>query len=172
MQTYCKQNLQEIKNLISVLAPKEYVFESGLLTRTTIGQHIRHILEFYVCLIKGSKHGLVNYDQRERNLSLETDQEYATHLIDAICIDLVELNYKASMQLVGNFSTSDIENAVLETSFKRELAYCLEHSIHHQALIKIALIEQNLDHLINERFGVAPPTIRYKENLELWKTGN
>jgi hypothetical protein len=43
------------------------------------------------------------------------------------------------------------------------LAYCLEHTIHHQALIKIGLMELNLIHLIDQHFGVAPATIRFKK---------
>lgn len=50
-----------------------------------------------------------------------------------------------------------------KTFINRELAYCLEHSIHHQALIKVGLKEQNIENLIDENFGVAPATIRHKQ---------
>jgi hypothetical protein len=45
----------------------------------------------------------------------------------------------------------------------RELAYDLEHSIHHQAIIKIAMKNLNSEYALNENFGVARSTIRFRE---------
>ncbi len=50
----------------------------------------------------------------------------------------------------------------LLTNYFRELLYNLEHSIHHQALIKVALF--NSTHIkISESFGVAPSTLEYRK---------
>ncbi len=163
MITYCKHNLQEIKKLIESVNQDQYTYKSTLLSGATIGQHIRHILEFYICLINGNKLGKVNYDQRERNLKLETDMAFAIYTIDKICSNLILSNNDLTILLEGNFSSDASESITIKTTFKRELAYCLEHSIHHQALIKIGLMEQQIGHLINDSFGVAPATLRYKE---------
>ena len=53
-------------------------------------------------------------------------------------------------------------NIRIETSFFRELIYCMDHCIHHQSLIKIALLEQNLIHFIDPNFGVAFSTQIYR----------
>ena len=50
----------------------------------------------------------------------------------------------------------------IQTSFFRELTYCMDHCIHHQSLIKIALLEQELTHLVDENFGVAFSTQNYR----------
>ncbi|MDA9893730.1 hypothetical protein N9D50_07065 [Flavobacteriaceae bacterium] len=50
----------------------------------------------------------------------------------------------------------------VKTTFFRELIYCMDHGIHHQSLIKIALIDQGLNHLINDKFGVAFSTQNYR----------
>lgn len=163
MIPYCKHNLQEIKQLIASVNIEQYTHASGLLSGATIGQHIRHILEFYLCLINGSKLGKVNYDQRERDLKLETDLAFAIYTIDKICRNLILSNNESEIVLEGNYSSNEGESITIKTTFKRELAYCLEHSIHHQALLKIGLMEQHIEHLISEDFGVAPATIRYKE---------
>ena len=52
----------------------------------------------------------------------------------------------------------------INSSFERELLYCLDHAIHHQALIKIGLKELDLDHLIAREFGVAYSTLRHRQN--------
>ncbi len=51
---------------------------------------------------------------------------------------------------------------ITESSYQRELLYNLEHSIHHQALIKVALLEIQHD-LVDENFGVAQSTIEYRK---------
>lgn len=165
MITYCKHNLKEIKHLVVSVNTEQYTHTSSLLSGATIGQHIRHILEFYLCLINGNKLGKVNYDQRERDLKIETDLAFAIYTIDNICSNLILSNNESTILLEGNFSSNEGESITIKTTFKRELAYCLEHSIHHQALIKIGLIEQHIAHLISEDFGVAPATIRYKETV-------
>ena len=44
----CKENLQEIKTLIASVKEEQYQYKSQLLSDATIGQHVRHILEFYL----------------------------------------------------------------------------------------------------------------------------
>ena len=163
MISYCKENLQEIKALIASVKEEQYQYRSQLLSDATIGQHVRHILEFYLCLINSECRGLVNYDKRERDLNLERNPGLAISCIDKICSDIQRLNTEQELQLAGNFSSEGRTLKTIRTSIDRELAYCLEHSIHHQALIKIGLIDQKMDHLINEGFGVAPATIRHKQ---------
>lgn len=163
MIIHCKENLQQIATLIASLEEKQYQYKSQLLSDTTIGQHVRHILEFYLCIINGVSRGFINYDNRDRNPELEQNPVSAISCIDRICNDIQFLKTDQEINLVGNFSSEAESLKTIRTSIDREFAYCLEHSIHHQALIKIGLIEQKMDHLINEGFGVAPATIRYKQ---------
>lgn len=134
-----------------------------LLSGASIGQHVRHILEFYTCLIAAKNLGVVNYDGRQRNLQLETDGKFAQSQIDEIILALPILEVGKQLFLEGNYTHDNNPNTTISTTFGRELAYCLEHSIHHQALIKIGLKELKLEAIINDNFGVAPATIRYKQ---------
>lgn len=163
MIIHCKENLQQIKTLIASLEEEQYQYKSQLLSDSTIGQHIRHILEFYLCVIYGVSRGFINYDSRDRDLKLESNPLFAISCIDRICNDIECLSTDQDINLVGNFSSETETLKTIRTTTDRELAYCLEHSIHHQALIKIGLIEQKVDHLINEGFGVAPATIRHNQ---------
>ena len=47
MKTYCQENLNEIKKVLLLLTDEQYSYPSNTLFRATIGQHVRHILEFY-----------------------------------------------------------------------------------------------------------------------------
>ncbi len=163
MKTYCENNLKEIRSLLNCIEQTHYTKPLDFLSSATIGQHVRHILEFYQCLLDGEKTGTVNYDSRKRNLQLETDTLFVQQQLDEIVKLLNQLPLTTAVCLEGNYSHEKNENTSISTTFGRELAYCLEHSIHHQALIKIGLKELKLEQLISENFGVAPATIRYKQ---------
>ena len=162
MVDLCKENLSEIKDLLLKISNDQYSQKSGMLSGASIGQHIRHILEFYVCLIHGRKSGVINYDTRERKYTLENNTKAAIRVIHDILNNLSAIEKDSPVILVGCYSTNNQETVVINSSILRELTYNLEHSIHHQALIKVGLKEQGIEHIIDENFGVAPATIRYK----------
>lgn len=162
MQTECKENLWQLSDLLKELNPQQYQYPSPLLSGGSIGQHIRHILEFYNCLFEAFKLQLpqVNYDKRKRDTSIEQKPELARDTIKNIIGFLDKVSISGNTILEANFSCEKNQVSTMQTSFRRELAYCLEHSIHHQALIKIGLIDQGLNHMVNKNFGVAPSTIK------------
>lgn len=68
-----------------------------------------------------------------------------------------------SLYLQGDYSNEGDHTTTIATTFERELVYCLEHTIHHQALIKVGLKELNLEGFLDGHFGVAPATLRFRE---------
>ncbi len=162
MQTYCKENLDEIKQVLLKLTPAQYTYPSSTLFGATIGQHVRHILEFYQSVFSGLESKIINYDKRERNLLLETDTTFAISFLEAICAKIIYNTRDEALILEGNFCADEGHQIQINTSLLRELGYCLEHSIHHQALIKVGLLELNCINFIDDTFGLAPATIRYR----------
>jgi hypothetical protein len=161
MVQYCTNDLKNIKLLISQLSDNEYSSSINCLSGSSIGQHIRHILEFYICLLDGIPIGIINYDNRKRDINLETDTLYSAKIVDSICVKLALFDQEIKdIFLQANFDIDKSVNKILETSVSREMSYCLEHSIHHQALIKIGLSELNPHLSIDKNFGIAPSTIR------------
>jgi uncharacterized damage-inducible protein DinB len=160
MKEHCKDNLNELSLLLENLTQEEFTRPCEFLSGATIGQHIRHILELYDCLLRDSSEGKVCYDSRKRNILLETKISFALKKIDKILEELKILEDKP-MVLEGSYSSKNEINLV-KTSLFRELAYNLEHSIHHQALIKVGMRELGKLNLICVNFGVAPATIKFK----------
>lgn len=163
MKTYCQDNLNEIKKVLFQLTDEHYSYPSDTLFGATIGQHVRHILEFYQSVFTGLKAKTVNYDNRKRNLLLETNSNFAMQVIDEINSFLAQDIQDQILILEGNFCAEEGKETQIQTTLYRELAYCLEHSIHHQALIKVGLLEVNCLSYIDETFGLAPATIRFRK---------
>ncbi len=127
----------------------------------TIGQHVRHILEFYQCLLNGKANDVICYDGRRRDSRIETDRSFASHIVGEFLDLLVEVKEDRCIVLKGNYSTVNNNEINLTTSLFRELAYTLEHSIHHQAIIKAGIKSMHRDEILVENFSVAPSTLRH-----------
>ena len=152
-----KNNLSENIDLLRQLTNEEFTQQNPELSNATIGEHMRHIIELMGCLLDNYEQGIINYDNRNRNIQIQSDVNCAISILEKQLTIIDKQNKQLS--LIHNcFSTEE----VLPTNYFRELLYNLEHSIHHQALIKVAL--HNLPHIkIPSSFGVAPSTLEYRK---------
>jgi uncharacterized damage-inducible protein DinB len=164
MKNVAKENLMQLKELLKRINNENYQKKNEVLSGSSVGQHIRHILEFYLLLVSGSFSGTISYDKRQRDQRIEDSTEFAIETINHLLkgIETLDLNQKVKFE--GDFTTDGSQDNFTASSVGRELAYCIEHSIHHQAIIKAGLIDMGLPALAGENFGVAYSTIRYREN--------
>lgn len=122
---------------------------------------MRHIIEFLGIVVRNYDNGIINYDKRERDIILQTDKKEAIKILERLQFELDKPNKTLYLEHFCSSSTK-----VIQTNYFRELLYNLEHSIHHQALIKIALYR--IPHIkIPETFGVAPSTLEYRMQCAL-----
>lgn len=155
--TSINRSLNELNHLLRQLSEKEYSNPCLELSNATIGEHTRHIIEMFQCLENQYKNGIINYDSRERNVLIQTNPEYALQVIRQIQERLGRPNKKIELQQI-----IEGEEIRIESNYFRELLYNLEHCIHHQALIKVAILKhQRLN--VSENFGVARSTIEYRK---------
>jgi hypothetical protein len=156
------EQLQSLKKLLSSLDNKQYNERIPHLGNASIGGHTRHIIELLQCAFTGYHSGQIDYANRCRNLQLETDRTFAQSVLQ-------ELNN--SVQLPDKLLTLSVEeidggiqHPDVNTTYFREIVYNTEHTIHHLALIKVAIIEMKLD-IVDNNFGMAYSTIKYKASL-------
>jgi uncharacterized damage-inducible protein DinB len=158
LQNKIKNNFTEIIEVLQRLDDFSYTQPFTMLSNATIGEHTRHIIEMYQSLIHSYEIGIVNYDKRARNKTIETHRTFAIEQIEKLLATIE----KPNKSLILQQGTTEI-TLEIETNYERELLYNLEHSIHHQALIKVALLQlQSVE--IPENFGVAQSTIVYRES--------
>ncbi|MDO8992669.1 MAG: hypothetical protein Q7U83_06385, partial [Daejeonella sp.] len=131
-----------------------------LLGNSTIGQHIRHILEFYVELNNGYKSGLIDYNGRKRDHNLQTCRKSAVHKIQEIG-NIIMLENK-ELNVTVEFDSNDEIKQELPSNYFRELMYNIEHTVHHMALIRVG-ISLCSGISLPEDFGLAASTIKYKK---------
>lgn len=159
-----KKVLNSLKKLLNHLSIQSYTCENPSLFRGSIGAHCRHIIEFYSCCFVQKQGLLINYDLRQRNQELELYPKKAISAIDEVLslLDSVNLNDNIALHIDNCLNDGNSTPKGVNSSFFRELIYCMDHCIHHQSLIKIALMEQGLIHLVDNNFGVAFSTQIYR----------
>jgi len=156
--------LKDIKELLVTLPISLYTEKKEILSGSSIGQHFRHVLEFYVCAFSNLDSNVISYDKRERNLLIETDTNTASNVISSIVASLESVTEDQSVSLEVNYSGEiDSECVKVPSTLYRELAYCLEHTIHHLIIIKLALKADDDEVELSDNFGVAPSTIRHRK---------
>ena len=149
-----KPILQQLADVVSLLQNEAYTAKSEQLFGATVGQHVRHVIELFECLLNGYQTGIVNYENRERNLEIQNNKIFACFLLEKIGDAIDKKNKSLIVQM-----DDDIE--IIETNYNRELVYNLEHTIHHMALIRIG-INDVTSLIVDDSFGVASSTIKYK----------
>lgn len=154
--TSVKQTLFELQHLLNQISEDDYSKPIEYLSNASIGEHTRHIIELFQCAINAYEVGELNYDNRSRNLLIQTNPSFAIEKIDEICTTIEKENKDLILESVFFEEVSRIQ-----TNYFREVIYNLEHCIHHQALIKVAVFQ--FEYLvINPNFGVAPSTIVFR----------
>jgi hypothetical protein len=152
--------LMQLSSAIADLSDKQYSKSLSILNGSSIGGHVRHVIELFQCLLQATNTGFLNYDNRNRNKEIEQHVSTATAAIEDICRDLVKPNLELILQ--GSFSEEDIVNDAVVTNYYREIIYNIEHCIHHMALIRIGFTAVEKKPL-PASFGVAPSTIKYQQ---------
>jgi uncharacterized damage-inducible protein DinB len=153
-----KETVKDLANALDQLSDMQFTMSCITLSGSSIGQHVRHVVELFQCLVNGYETGAVNYDSRPRNQVIATHKAVAQECLSAIANTISHPD--KPMLLYANFSLED-KPSTISTTYFREIVYNIEHTIHHMALIRIGITEASEIELPQE-FGVAPATLKYQ----------
>jgi hypothetical protein len=150
-------SLDELIELLNQLSKEEYSEPCFELSGSSIGEHTRHIVEMFQCLNRNYNSGIVNYDKRDRNKLIQTNADFAIQAILDIKDGILKENKNLELhQMMDGIAIK------IQSNYYRELLYNLEHCIHHQALIKVAILKSEKI-TVDSNFGVARSTIEYRK---------
>jgi hypothetical protein len=150
----------QLNDALDQLSDEAYTAPSRVLFNATVGQHVRHIIELFQCLETGYETGVVNYEKRKRDYRIETDRRFAAVLLRRIFRNMGKPNKRISLEAEDYNET--LETVTIPSNYFREIAYNLEHTIHHMALIRVGINEVGGISL-PDTFGVAYSTIKFRQ---------
>ncbi len=162
IQQAARELLLQLSDVLDELKDEDFSRPIQSLSGSSIGQHVRHTIEFFLCLMDGVGKGEINYDNRKHDKFIQEDRKLALSVIASVDEFLTRTLENHPMDLVADYDPKGSESIAIPSSFFRELAYNIEHTIHHMALIKIGLRDVGNYVNIPDHFGVASSTVRYQ----------
>jgi uncharacterized damage-inducible protein DinB len=163
LQETAQKILHQISDLTARLSDAEYTTGLGLLHGNTLGKHVRHIIEFFEILIVGSSSGVINYDKRKHASEFEISRAAALQKLQQLARDVEKIANDKEVHLEVSYVDTDASAVMIKSSVERELAYNIEHTIHHMAIIKIAIQTVYPAIEVDRNFGLAYSTVRYQK---------
>lgn len=161
----CSNILMQLSDVIRQMDENDFVRPSNTLGQSTIGQHIRHTLEFFICLEQGFAKGIVNYDRRAHDKLIESNKLIALNTVDRISAFVANQTKDRELILEVGYQPDSDDCITIDTNYFRELSYNIEHAVHHMAIIKIGLRELADYVQFPADFGIAVSTVRYQAGV-------
>ncbi len=159
----CLNILAQLASFVEQIKEHDFDRRTETLSNSTLGQHLRHTLEFFICFEQGYEQGTINYDKRIHDKLIESDKFIALSTINRITDFVKVLKEEKNLKLEAGYNLNNEEFITIDTTANRELVYNIEHAVHHMAIMKIGIREIAPYIKLSPDFGVAASTIRFKE---------
>ncbi|KAJ1721076.1 hypothetical protein LPJ53_004367 [Coemansia erecta] len=166
-------NLTSLSQMISGLTATTYTQESAALPGSTVGKHVRHLLEHFTQLLSALPLPMpkVDYAARKRNHDIEASVQGGIDGVDDIlreldrCTDYFgsgEWTVDKAVRVVDVMP--DGQEAVFMSTLGRELWFCSHHTVHHVAIITTLLHEMGIS--TSAGLAYAPSTVKYQDQQQ------
>lgn len=152
-----KDNLQKGVHLLNTITKNQYKDNSVEPYHSSIGGHVRHIMDMFDCIFEGLDTGEIDLTARKRNKDAEEilpiGKQYIIETIEKIDA-LKQLDLK---QLV--FVSDDLGNGKIHAEYTLSaiLIQAHSHAIHHYASIGYIIHQLGIQ-LPDDNFGFNPTT--------------
>nr|WP_136251083.1 DinB family protein [Ningiella ruwaisensis] len=156
--------IEQAISLLDELSDAEYQQIIKPHFSSSIGVHMRHIIDHFLSLKNGalSKTTHIDYNIRNRHNEVEQYPKMAVQVLNEIkqwIGTLTSDNYGQNVLVTTEIDIHQSKSASCASTLERELVFVCSHAIHHFALIRIMCATLNKQ--IPEYFGYAPATITH-----------
>lgn len=163
----CLDIAKEAILLLNNLSTPQYNQIAEPFLQSSIGQHMRHILDVFHATMSWPNNEIIDYDTRRRTHLVEKDKALAIdewlHISEWLKgIEYEQLSKK--LKVKHEISANRKISALSHSTFARELSFISSHAVHHFALIRVSLSFQGISP--SDTFGMAPSTATYYRRAE------
>ncbi|PCK09890.1 MAG: hypothetical protein COA42_01120 [Alteromonadaceae bacterium] len=156
-------NLNRVELLINSLDKEAYADASSGPYYSSVGGHIRHVLDIFTCTLAGFDTGIVDLTKRERGTSAETEPAEGLKYLENVKAGLNELKtfdmaHKVTVvdDIGGGFGKEEVASTI-----GAALCQAHSHATHHFACIGYLLYSKGIT-IPDAGFGYNPSTPKPK----------
>jgi len=146
--------------LLESMTNEQYCMGAKPYVASSIGEHLRHILDLYYSVQGAIDSNVVDYDVRRRGALIESCRKTGLDELFTIKAWLISLHYSdANKSVMVSTEVSVISTMIAEvkSTLLRELVFVSAHAIHHYALMTVSA--KLCDFQAPKDMGVAPATL-------------
>jgi uncharacterized damage-inducible protein DinB len=152
-----EKNLQRGINLLNNLSDEEYSDASIAPYNSSIGCHIRHVLDVFSCVFKGLETKKVDFSVRERNECAEKETNVGIEYFENVIHELKKIKKKDFNTIVEVSDDMGLGKQTANYSIAAVLMQAQSHTIHHYASIGYLVYQLGIE-LPDSDFGFNPTT--------------
>jgi len=157
------QNLNRGVNLLNSIDDVQYRDNSTAPYYSSIGVHVRHVLDVFDCILRGLESGMIDLSDRKRNEMAETHVGMGLDYFKEIKTRLLELENEDLDQVVKVRDDLGLGMVTANYTLAAALIQAHSHAIHHFASIGYIISQLGIS-LPDGDFGYNPTTP--KKNLQ------
>jgi uncharacterized damage-inducible protein DinB len=151
------KTLNKSKSLLSKISDEQLCNTSVSPYYSSIGSHVRHILDFYECILN-CENNLVDLTDRKRDQNVENLTDSALEYLEVINQRLKLLTSPLDQEIIV-VDDMGMGKVKIKYTLSSLLAQANSHTIHHYAIINYILDGLNIE-FNEEQFGLNPTTQR------------
>jgi len=153
------QNLNRGTNLLNSISDDQYANNSTAPYYSSIGIHMRHILDVFNCIFEGIEKGQIDLTARQRNELAETKVAVGLDYFDRIIALLNEVREEDLDRLIEVKDDLGLGMITANYTIAAALIQAHSHAIHHFASIGYIISQMGIN-LPDGDFGYNPTTPR------------
>lgn len=153
------QNLNRGVNLLNSINDEQYTNNSTAPYYSSIGIHMRHILDVFNCIFKGMESGQIDLTARERNELAETKVTVGLDYFSQIMSQLNDVELENLNKIIEVKDDLGLGMITANYTLAAALIQAHSHAIHHFASIGYIISQMGIN-LPDGDFGYNPTTPR------------
>lgn len=147
--------LEKSKSLLNGLTDDQLSNRGIAPYYSCVGSHLRHVLDFYDCVLNGIGTDQIDLTTRTRDERIRTECSYATQNVDRIIDKIKSINDLDLSKRVKVIDDLGLGNIEIEYTLSALFAQMAVHATHHYAIISYILTNLGIT-IEDASFGYNP----------------
>ena len=149
--------LQKAISLLDQISDSTYTNNTVGPYYSSIGSHLRHVLDFFECILVGVNEDNIDLTSRKRDELIASQPQIAKHHITLIQDRIAQFTTDDFKKIIPVKDDCGCGMLTIDYSLKAILSQANSHATHHYATIAYLLHQLNVNQAI-EGFGYNPTT--------------
>ena len=152
-----EKNLQRGIKLLNSISDKQYSDTSVAPYHSSIGCHMRHVLDVFSCVLNGLENKFVDFSVRERNACAEKETSVGIEYFQTVILELQKIKKEDFNTVIKVSEDLGLGNETANYTIGAALMQAQSHAIHHYATIGYLIYQLGIE-LPDADFGFNPTT--------------